>query len=303
MSQASVGVIRNPRSGRGAGSRSWPRLEALLREALGDRVCAVEETTAPGSARAQAERMARDGIGIVAAAGGDGTVSDVMQGLLGSDSALAILPLGTGNDFARTIGVGPDPRLAVRALADGRLMRVDVGSWRQGDRTGYFLNVAGCGFDAVVAERINTGIRRLRGKAAYFVAILQTLRAYRPTLLEIEADGERFSKRAMLCAIANARSYGGGMKVAPTAEISDGELDLVLVGEFRPMEFLFAFPRVLKGTHLSHPKVWHRRFKRLEIESDPPVPFLVDGELLPPGKLSVEVVPMAIDVIVGSTSK
>jgi diacylglycerol kinase (ATP) len=224
---------------------------------------AIEDTTAPGSARYQAAKMAEGGIGIVVACGGDGTVADVMEGVLGTGTTLSILHLGTGNDFTRTIGVGPDPKLAARALILGKIQRV-VGRWQLGERTGHFLNVAGCGFDAVVAERINTGIRRLKGQTAYFAAILQTLWTYRLT-----------------------------------EEITDGMLDLVLVGDFRPLEFLIAFPKVLKGTHLEHPKIRHRQSRTLEIESDQPVPYLVDGELLPPGKLTVVVIPAALDVVVG----
>jgi diacylglycerol kinase (ATP) len=102
-----------------------------------------------------------------------------------------------------------------------------------------------------------------------------------------------------LAAFANAQSYGGGMRVAPLAELQDGLLDLVVVGEFGRIEFLANFPKVLKGVHLRHPKVRHVRFRSLQIESDAPVPILIDGELLPPGPLTIEVVPAALDVIVG----
>jgi diacylglycerol kinase (ATP) len=240
--------------------------------------------------------MASEGLDVVVAAGGDGTISQVMQGVLGSSSALGILPVGTGNDFARTLGL-LSVEDAIAALGAGSRRRIDVGEWRQADRSGHFLNVAGCGFDACVAERINTGFRRLRGQTAYLAAILQTLRAYECLRLEIEVDGERLGGPTMLCAIANARSYGGGIKVAPTAELSDGLLDLVLVGEFGRLEFLRSFPLVLRGAHLKHPKVIHRTFKHMKLSSQPASPFLVDGELLPPGDVEVEVVPAALDVI------
>jgi len=292
-----VAAIRNPVSGRGRGGLAWPKLQQQLQQTLGSRLELIEETTASGSAKAQAALLAQRGFDIVVAGGGDGTVSQVMQGLLGTNSALAVLPLGTGNDFARTLGFGPSTDLAIQALKNGKIENVDVGAWRQEGRCGHFLNVAGCGFDAAVADRINRGIRNLHGQAAYLAGVLQCLRTYRPTKMTITIDGERIEEKAMLCAIANAKCYGGGMKIAPHAEIQDGLLDLVLVGDFKPLPFLLAFPKVLKGTHLQHAKVQHRTFRKLEIESDPPAPFLIDGELLPPGKVTVDVMPKALRVV------
>lgn len=295
-----VGILKNPCSGRGVNNASWPDVVQRLSGALPYEL-EIEETTAPGSARGQAARMASGGCDIVVAAGGDGTVRDVMEGVLGTPAALGILPLGTGNDFTRAIGAGPSIESAIDALKGGKRERIDVGRWTQGERSGHFINVAGCGFDAVVADRVNRGFRRLRGTAAYVAGLLQTLVAYRATHLRIVVDGEVYESKAMLCAFANATSYGGGMRIAPTAELSDGLLDLVIVGELGRGAFLWSFPRVLKGTHLTHPKVTHRRFRSLEIKSDPPVPILVDGELIPPGPLSVEVVAGALDVIVGAS--
>ncbi len=239
------------------------------------------------------------GCGIVIAAGGDGTVTDVMQGLLATETALAVLPLGTGNDFSRAIGIGTSVDRAIAALVRGARRRIDVGRWQMDQREGHFLNVLGCGFDAVVAQRVNQGFRRLRGRTAYLAGILQTLLSYKATTLTIRLEDETVETRAMLCACANATSYGGGMLIAPTADLSDGLLDLVLVGELGKIEFLWNFPRVLKGVHLTHPKVIHRRLRKVEIVSHPPAPFLADGELLPPGRLTIEVLPSAIDVIVG----
>jgi len=242
--------------------------------------------------------MAAGGIETIVAAGGDGTIGDVMQGILGSTAALAVLPLGTGNDTSRMLGLGTDWRGGVSAIAAGKTLTIDVARWQKGTQEGHFINAAGCGFDAAVAARINNGFRWLRGTGAYVGAVVQTLANYKATDLTIEVDGEHMRGKAMLCALANARSYGGGMNIAPTAELTDGFLDLVFVGEVGKADFLKAFPRVFKGTHLSHPAVKHRRFQRLTIESHPPAPFLVDGELLAPGPVTVTVVPGALSVVV-----
>jgi diacylglycerol kinase (ATP) len=159
------------------------------------------------------------------------------------------------------------------------------------------MNIAGCGFDSMVAERINRGFRGLRGKTAYLAGMLATLASYRPSQLSLRVDGVEITTPAMLCAIANARCYGGGIQVAPMASILDGVLDLVIVGEFGRIEFLRAFPQVLKGTHLKHPKVRHFPFRKLEISSSPPIPFLVDGELVGAVPTRVEVVPGALKIV------
>ena len=293
-----VAVVLNPVGGRGVAARRWPEVEVALRDILGDRLVAVERTTGPGSATEQAARLAADGTDIILAAGGDGTIGQVMQGLLGGPAMLAVLPLGTGNDIARMLGFGSDWQSAVRAVAIGHTINADVGRWSQAGQTGHFLNAAGCGFDAAVAERINTGFRWVRGTGAYIGAVLQTLGSYRATELTIDVDGEKIRGKAMLCALANTCSYGGGMKIAPHADMTDGQLDLVLVGDVSTMEFLKAFPKVFKGTHLDHPQVRHRTFKRVSVTSDPPVPFLVDGELRPAEQVVVEVVPAAVRLVV-----
>lgn len=220
-----------------------------------------------------------------------------MQGVLGTQAALAILPMGTGNDFARTLGFGPNIDQALDAIFAGRRERVDVGKWQIGEETGHFINVAGCGFDGAVADRVNKGLRSLRGRTAYLAAIFQTLLSYKPTRLSMLVDGKPMETRAMLCALANAKTYGGGLMIAPTAKLQDGLLDLVLVGELSKPDFLMNFPKVMKGKHLTHSKVTHLTFRELEMESDPEIPFLVDGELLPTGKVKVSVVPGALDVI------
>ena len=137
MDGMKVAVVRNPASGRGSGGKTWPELKAALRASV--REFTVEETTAPGSGAKQARRLAEQGWEIIVAAGGDGTVCDVMQGVLGTQSALGVLPMGTGNDFSRTLGIGTDQHLAVTTITKGRRERIDVGRWTQGDRQGHFI--------------------------------------------------------------------------------------------------------------------------------------------------------------------
>lgn len=294
-----VGILRNPHSGRGRNEATWPETERKIREALGACEVVVEATTAPGSATAQARAMAKAGFDLLIVAGGDGTLSQAAEGLIGTETTLGVLPFGTGNDLARALGIGPEFDRALSALKNRNVVAIDAGRWRQGETTGHFINVAGTGFDAAVADRVNRGIRGLSGTAAYLAGVMSTLVGYRKSTFRLSVDGEAFEVRAMLVAIANATSYGGGMLVSPKSDLTDGLLDLVIVGDVGRSEFLLNFPKVMKGAHLAHPKVRHLPFRQLKIESHPQVGVLVDGELLPAAPIEVDVVPRALRVVTG----
>jgi diacylglycerol kinase (ATP) len=235
--------------------------------------------------------------GLVVAVGGDGTVSEVAEALIGTENRLAVIPLGTGNDLARTLGFGTDINVATEAALNGEPWRIDAYRWSCGGKTGHGVNIAGCGFDAVVAERINQGYRWIRGTQAYVAAMLECLVRYQPAPVRIRVDEEEFETTAMLIAVANAQSYGGGMRVAPDAGLDDGLLDVVVVQGLPKLDFLRAFPQVFKGTHTSHPRVRVLRGARVEIEATPALPFLVDGELVGTSPVKIEVVPRALTVM------
>lgn len=292
-------VILNPASGRGQGDDRRAELERLFTQEIAalpekDGVAwEIRETKAAGHGKMLAAEAAEQGAHIVAAAGGDGTLGEVLNGLVNSVCKLGVIPFGTGNDFARHIGIGTDRQRAVQALLRGVPTPIDIGR-TQGR---WFLNVAGCGFDAVVAERVNRGFRRLRGTAAYIAAVVQTLFKFKAAKMKVTLDGEILELRAMMCSIANTRSYGGGMLIAPEARLQDGLFDLCLLAEAGKMEFLMAFPRVFKGTHTTHPKVTMRRARCIQIESDPPMPVLVDGDVVGTTPAEFIVFPGAIEVM------
>ena len=293
-------VILNPVSGRGTGTKLRPALEEALSRVVTESKGSkreveweIRETTRQGDGTCLARDVALEGVDIVAAAGGDGTIGDVVNGIVGTGARLGIVPLGTGNDFARSLGLAGNLDLAVRTLVHGTPRRIDLG--RTGDR--YFINAAGCGFDALVAERVNRGYRWLRGTPAYVLAMLQSLATHRAANMRITADGESLELRAMLCCVANSPGYGGGMRIAPDARIDDGALDLCILKEAGTFEFLRAFPRVFRGTHVTHPKFMTRRVTRVRIETDPPIPVLIDGEVNHMTPIEFEVVPGAIEVM------
>jgi diacylglycerol kinase (ATP) len=295
---STIVIVLNPASGRGRGARERAVLESLLTEVSRRHPdppdWRIVETTGAGSGAQLAAAAARQGAQIVAAAGGDGTLGEVANGLIGTGAALAALPMGTGNDFARHIGLGTDLRRAAQTLFYGVVRRVDLGREHGGRR---FINIAGGGFDAVVADRVNRGYRLLGGTAAYLAAVFETLMRFRPVPMQITIDGEVRELRAMLCAVANSRSYGGGMKIAPDARIDDGWFDICLIGAAGKLEFVRAFPRVFTGTHITHPKVTMLRGRQVRLETDPPLPVLLDGEVcgLTPVEFTVE--PGALPVL------
>jgi diacylglycerol kinase (ATP) len=275
-------IILNPAAGRGQGRSCRAKLEELVRQhvaALPDAAAMhweIVETRASGDGTRLAAQAVERGATVVVAAGGDGTLGEVVNGVMGSGAMLGLLPVGTGNDFARNVGLHNDMERAVQTLFHGTPQPIDVG--RVHDR--WFVNVAGCGFDALVAERVNRGFRYLHGTSAYLAAVMQTLLKLRPAEMRLTLDGESHDVRGLLCAVANASMYGGGMKIAPNARIDDGWLDVCLIADAGRLEFLRAFPRVFAGTHLTHPKVSLFRARTVSIESDPALPLLADGEVI-----------------------
>lgn len=294
--QHKIVVVLNPVSGRRTGAANLAELKKHLARHSDDAGFCVEvvETTEKGDGTRLTKEAVESGAHIVAAAGGDGTISEVVNGLVGSKATLAVLPLGTGNDFARHLGLGTDLDLAVKTLFHGTPQALDLG-FTQGR---WFHNIAGCGFDAVVAERVNRGFRFLRGTSAYVAAVVQSLFTYRAVLMRLTVDGETRTLRAMLCSVANTTSYGGGMLVAPEAKIDDGLFDICLIAEAGPIEFLRAFPRVFKGTHTTHPKVTMLRGKHVRIETDTPLPVFIDGDVFGTTPIEFALHPHVIKVLV-----
>ncbi|MCX6362441.1 MAG: diacylglycerol kinase family lipid kinase [Armatimonadetes bacterium] len=268
-------LIMNPTSGRGAGASMVRRLPEALAAAMPGTAWTVRTTERSGHARELAARAARDGAQLLVAAGGDGTVGDVAAEAAAAGVDLGVIPAGTGNDLARHYGIRLDMDGAVAALARSRVVEMDMGM--ANDRP--FVNISGCGFDAVVASRTNRGFRFLKGHAAYTAATFLELMRFRPAAFVLRVDGVEHRGRAMLCTVANTSSYGGGMLIAPEADASDGMLDACVLWQVTKVEFARAFPLVFKGEHVHHPRVTMLRGSVIEVDSDPPMPILIDGEV------------------------
>ena len=252
-------------------------------------------TERPGHAVELARQAAGESAPVVAAFGGDGTVGDVARGILGSDSALGIIPMGTGNDVARNLGLPLDLCVACNTLIAGKTRLVDMG-----DINGTpFLNNAGLGFEARAMQVMNTSIRFVRGKPAFILAILKMFPSFQAFSLTMTCDDlPPKTLSAMMVSVLNGTMYGAGMKAAPNAVMDDGELDvLVITAMPKPELLLKLFPRVIKGTHEGHPAVQLFRTRRLTLTCDPPQPLNVDGDVSGTSPATITVRPGALKVI------
>jgi len=217
-----------------------------------------------------AMRIARaafdDGRGVVAC-GGDGTVSALAGVAADCDGVLAIVPAGSGNDFARQLGVPrDDPVAAAALLCSGTVGAFDLGRVEAGDGArAWFTTVAKAGFDAEANRWANT-VQSISGTPLYVFAVLRTLRSYRPHRLRVTVDDEVLDTEGWLVAVANTRSYASGMVIAPDARLDDGQLDVCVVGRVSRLDFLRTFPKVFTGTHVAHPGVLVRRGKEVTVE-------------------------------------
>jgi diacylglycerol kinase (ATP) len=292
---ATLVVVANPAAGAGKAGRLIGKVDTQL-HALG-----VPHEIRVSESAADLERIARaaadDGADVVAVLGGDGSVNAVANGLLGTKAALAVLPAGTGDDFAKAIGPSKLEAAAAR-LVDPTIREIDVVRVVAGATERHFVNIAGAGFDSEVNETANAMTVRLGSTGTYVLAVLRTLKTFTPARYEITVDAETLTLSAMLAIVGNSVSYGGGMKVLPTASITDGLLDVCIVEELSRGAFLRAFPRVFRGTHVSHPKVRMLRGRTVKVEADRRIQVYADGERVGPLPAIFEIEPGALRAVV-----
>jgi diacylglycerol kinase (ATP) len=280
-------LIANPVSGKHRGAVAAVQACEQLRAAGWD--AEIRLTQCPRDAVRLAAEAAEEGFDVVFACGGDGTLSEVMTGLLDTGVPAGVIPAGTGNDFARCIGLPLHPTAAATLLAHGRSVPVDMLELNEGAL--WAINVIGTGFDCRVCERINRRSNLVGGLPAYLLALAQEMVNFRPTGLSLRVDDTRWEGDALLVAICNTRSYGAGMNIAPDADIYDGLMDVVVVSFVGRVEFLRAFPRVFKGTHLDHPAVHVWRGAEVEVGTTQPSLVNVDGDLCAHTPLRVKACP------------
>jgi diacylglycerol kinase (ATP) len=273
-------VIVNPAAGRGAARRA----ESVVARAFRAQGWAVDlvRTEGPGHGQELAEQAARQGARHVVAVGGDGTVHEVANGLLRSDTdaALGVVPVGSGNDFAKIVGVyGHDASRAVARLVTATSRRFDagrvLGEW--------FVNSVGFGFGPAVVQTRNR-MANLSGFFSYLVPIVRTFFTFEPQVFDVAAPGFRERGYMMMIEVCNGTTAGGSYRFAPDADPADGKMDVCLIRRVSLPRFLMAIPRVMRGTHTSMREVAMVKTAKLVVRSpEQPLVVHVDGELREPG--------------------
>ena len=290
-----IGLVVNPTSGRNRGGALGIVVADRLRAAGHEVVDLSDESYA--AARDRALGAIAQGLDVLAVVGGDGMAHLGVNLCAGTDTTMAVIAAGTGNDVARSLGLPVlDPVAGADVVTTGTVRRIDaVRHVDEHGRTRWFAGVLGAGFDSLVNERANSWPWP-RGQMRYNLAIARELPLFRAIPCAVTVDGVRHQTSAMLVVVGNGQSYGGGMRVVPDAELDDGLVDVLILHQISTLEFLKVFPTVFKGAHVGHPAVEVIRGRRVTLEADGIVAY-ADGERFAPLPLTLEVVPGALSVI------
>jgi diacylglycerol kinase (ATP) len=288
----------NPTAGGGRARRHLAAIEQRA-ESVGAR---VEISRSADDFVNRARRAVEEGIERLVVAGGDGTAHMACQALARSSTALGLLPIGRGNDFASSLAVPKRIDAALDLAIEGATRRVDLG--RVGDE--WFAFYAGVGFDSATSKTANGHPRWWPDRVTYVVAVVRTLFGFHPPMARVEYDGGSFEGAVMFVTACNGPLFGGGMRIAPGALLDDGVLDLVIVRRVGRLELLRIFPSVYSGRHVDHPRVSIHRTTRVRFSFDPETLLGSDGEVIGEvgGEVTeVKIVPRALSVAAGESGR
>lgn len=297
-------VIVNPIAGARRSARKWPQIMGLLKS-LGLRF-EHDLTEAPGHAIELAKSAVKAGYELVVSVGGDGTINEVVNGLHDAggtrDVMLGIISTGSGGDYIRTIGVPRHYKEACQRLMNPRKLAVDlgvvdyVGSGGMARRL--FVNFAGLGFDAEVVRATTQRFKALGSMPSYLMGLLTTFLFYQNRDVSLIVDREAEERRVCTVVMSNGKYGGGGMLVAPNADLTDGLLDVLIIDDLSKLDLLRSLPRVYRGTHLTHPKVTVKRAREIDIRPRQQMSLQADGELLGEAPARFYVLPAALNIAV-----
>ena len=298
--------IVNPKAGRGAAARAVSIIRKLCDQRRVSYDIRLTEKEGDGIELA---RLASGST--VVAVGGDGTVNEVVNGIVGTGKNLGVIPAGSGNDLTKSITVPLNVSDACETVLAGRIRSIDVGTVSCGESPGnhymsgnhhgrHFVNGVGVGFDAAVAEKTRH-MRYLTGTLRYIVAVLRTLGTYEAPQFRVDLDGEVLERKQLLIAIGNGKCAGGGFYLTPEASVDDGLLDVCLMDEMTVLEILRIMPRVMKGNHTHAKGVTLRQARQIAVSSVDRFFVHADGEIVGRSVNSVVITleAKALNVIVG----
>ncbi len=269
-----VKFIVNPTAGKGKSQIAKGLIEDELQN-FNEHSFSFEETSCPGDATRIAKEAITEEYDIVVSVGGDGTVNEIIQGIVNSDIKLGIIPAGSGNDLARSIGIPKDIHSALSLILESNVRKVDVG--RANGK--YFINVAGIGFDVEVLKQLESIRKYFSGTLAYVLSVLKTLISYKFMNVILILDDQQIEREILVLAIGNGKYYGGGMMITPSALVDDGYFDICIINKLSKLRILKLFPTIFKGTHVNEPEVECFRAKRVKIVSED-ISVNCDGEII-----------------------
>lgn len=302
-----IAVVRNPIAGGRAGQKQWAPLLDAFRNRFPD--LEIHESRSSGDARRLAGELAAGPYDVVVVAGGDGTISDVVDGVLTSsrpEMPLAFLPIGTGCDFIRNFNLPTDPTALAEHIASAPLRRIDAGLLISRDATGnerrrHFANITSVGISGEIVEVVNAPgrARVLNGPLRFVVYSALAILRYRPYDFEVLVDGMLVHQgRLALVAIANGAWFGGGMHITPEADVADGKFEVAVMREEKVLGLLSLLGRLHKAGHIGHPLLSFHKARRVEVRPRDPArfPIDVDGEMPISGGFVAEILPGALTI-------
>jgi diacylglycerol kinase (ATP) len=263
---------------------------------------------APGELAELARRATDDGAELLVVVGGDGSVNEVVNGIAGrAGIELAVIPRGTGWDFARSLSIPHAADRAIDVALYGEALAIDLGrvtyhAWAGGEAQAWFANVASVGMSGAIAQRANDTSKALGGKVSYVWATFAVFARWSNGEVAVTVDGESRRARMHDVVVANGSYFGGGMKICPDASPSDGAFDVLLIGDLTKRDLLVTLPKTFRGKHLPHPRAELLRGTDVTVEAPDPLPLQLDGEQPGTTPVRFELVPQALRVRVASSS-
>jgi diacylglycerol kinase (ATP) len=290
----------NPASANGSTGRRWPEIAHRATSAglHGDALF----SRAPGELADLASKAADDGAKLLVVVGGDGSVHEVANGIAERDGVeIAVIPRGTGWDFARSLALPHSLDAAIRVALEGRTRTIDLGrasyrTWAGNDEQSWFANVGSVGMSGAIAQRANDTTKAFGGKVSYVWATFAVFARWSNSEIQVTVDGERRRARMHDVIVSNGAFLGGGMKICPDAQPDDGVFDVLLIGDLAKRDLLLTMPKIFRGTHLPHPKAELLRGSQVTVDAPEPLPIELDGEQPGTTPARFELVPQALRV-------